>query len=542
MRLSGMKLNQRGGTLVTVLLVIIVFSVLGFALMGNVIGENKRTFTTESNMQARYLAESGLTYFEADFKSFIEDETRTSNYINVSIFHTYFNDYFLGKYLNEGKIVQSEPEKITVKAEWIDRTGIKVTDPSKVDINDIRIKVTSTGTKDSKAETLIGYYQLGVDIEKYTKEIADFEADGLAVDFAKNKGVGLDLLSLLSVELPGYIGDDETFYVVPSHSLIGVSALNDVITVDILSGNRFKMMEENSVIATRQGEFLGIDLFNGMKTGPLSISVLKLKDRNDTNVLIDGSYFTGAKVDLGIIKLDLSEMKYKSINFKKLAVLGNVIIKQDRVADKYQGLLNTYWYNFDSINPRMFTFKDGLYVNKSLVIGSYENGLTGDQQYKGISYLMLRGNMVAMKDLYISDVDLQFGDSDENETNLEQDEKISNIYVYGDATIKNTACIRIKNSNYAFRIFSKGKINIENNVDCNEYNGLFYAEKGINIKTNGKKIKIRGRLIGDVTIDGVPYYDYTGGNLEYPNYPPSAIFQIPLGKTRIIPKGRTFQK
>jgi hypothetical protein len=524
-----MKLNERGSSLVNVLLVIIVFSVLGFALMGNVLSENKRTNTTEANMQARYLAESGLTYFEADFRHFIKNPPKET--IDFQGLPKDLNDFFLNKYLDDGEVVQTEPEKITVMVEWVDKSGIRITNFDKSyikdKINDLRIKVTSIGTIGSNTETLIAYYKPGIDIDKYTARFPDFTVDGLAVDFAKKNALGLELLSLLNVEVIDTKGDDETFYVVPSHSLIGVSALDDLISVNLLEANRFKMMEQNSVIATRQGRLVGVDLnldiFSGMRTAQLKINVLKLRDSYDTNVLIDGSYDQGIKI-LGI---DLTEKKYKDINFKKLAVLGNVIIKQDRVADGSK--------DFDSENLRSFAFQNGLYVNRSLAIGGKETGLKGNQVYKGNGNLGLKGNMLIMDDLYISDTNVLFGAGDNS---LPSHERYSNLYVYGDVTIKETACV---NKGNPVRIFSKGKITIENNggysEQCNEYNGLFYAEKGIEINTKGKKMKIRGRLIGDVKV-----LNNQVGNLEYPNTSPEDIYQIILKNLTLTPLGRTFQK
>ena len=65
--------SERGSTLLQVLLVLTIFTVIGLSLMTTVIGEGKRMDKTESNVQARTLAESGLTYFEADFANAVKD-------------------------------------------------------------------------------------------------------------------------------------------------------------------------------------------------------------------------------------------------------------------------------------------------------------------------------------------------------------------------------------------------------------------------------------------------------------------------------------
>ena len=63
--------DERGGSLIYVLLMILVFSILGMAIMAGTVSESKRTEMTESEMQAQHLALNGLTYFETAFKAYI---------------------------------------------------------------------------------------------------------------------------------------------------------------------------------------------------------------------------------------------------------------------------------------------------------------------------------------------------------------------------------------------------------------------------------------------------------------------------------------
>jgi len=55
--------NERGSTLVLVLIVLLVFSVLGLSLVGNAMSERTRVHTTELDGQARVLAQSGFNLF-----------------------------------------------------------------------------------------------------------------------------------------------------------------------------------------------------------------------------------------------------------------------------------------------------------------------------------------------------------------------------------------------------------------------------------------------------------------------------------------------
>ncbi len=531
-----MKLNQQGGTLVTVLLVILVFSVLGFALMGSVVGENKRTNTTESNMQARYLAESGLTYFEADFKYFISESSRASVLKDFREFPEYLKTQLSKYFAGDGfSVSQIGSEGIKVSAEWVNEAGEIVTNfnSTEIDINNIRLKVISIGKIDSNEESLTGYYKLGIDIDKYTTEFEDFTADGMAIDFANinvaklQLGLGKDIIEIADLDVIKVPGSAERYYRAPNDDLLYVGLLGDLIKLKVPKKEAFKTMETYQVIATRQGQFLGADILSNNQFGTLiSLDVGELQVQTNTNVLIDGQY-TG----LELLGIPLS-VNYKDIDFRKLAVMGNVIIRQDRegaAQDAYKmvKVLGIPLPKYDKEVRRRFSFDEGLYVYKSLVIG-------GKPSSNG-NNLMLRGDMVTKENLFTSDVNIQFGDSDVNQSSLTPEDYTSDFYVHGDATIKASTCIKYKN-NYNFRIFSKGKITIENNKACNEYNGMFYAEKGIEIKTNGEKMKIRGRLIGDVNI-----VDDQIGNLEYPNYGSSDIYKVIVGNTKLIQKGRSFE-
>ncbi|WP_147535417.1 hypothetical protein [Bacillus marasmi] len=483
--------NEKGSSLIQVLLVIIVFSVLGLALMGNVIGENKRTYKTESNMQARYLAESGLTYVEKDFKRFIDNET-DFNSISFHNFKEHLQTNFLSKYPTS--------EGLTVGDPWSDsnQKEIKV----KVALEGVdTIKVTSTGRDSLSTETLVGTYKISQIAEIEHPPFPTPNYDGLAIDFTKKDAVGLDLLSLLGLDLIDPTGSDKSYYNVPADRAIGASVLFDLIGANLLSTQPFKTMEEKEVIATRQGEILGVDLLKGKKATLLTVNVLSFKDEYDTNVVIDGGYTA-----LGLLGIEFND--YRNINFKKLAVIGNVIIKQDK-----KGFL----FGKDFADSRTFTFQEGLHVHKSLIIGGFQG-----EDLK--SKLILNGDMMVMKDLYINYTDLQFGDSITNDK----------IYVQNNAEIKK-ACINkeLTNKN-KFSLLAKGNISLINNNSCSEYKGLFYSDKDIIITTNNQPMTIKGALIGNVKVDYPEKLTYIPDS-QYYGY-------VKLKEIKLVPKGRTFNK
>ncbi|NMD69137.1 hypothetical protein HHO41_02465 [Bacillus sp. DNRA2] len=517
-----MKLNQKGSSLIQVLLVILVFSVLGLSLMGNVIGENKRTYATETNMQTRYLAESGLTYFENNMKSYFEqNKSRT---INAVKFYEYLKDNAIGDFLDQdGFPVQPWSETtqkgITVKAEIVDKNDTEIPDNelNNHQIKDVKLKVTSTGkNKDSEA-TLISYYKFDVDIDEFTVDFPKF-AGGMPLDFSNMDLVGLNLLNLVELDVLNFKESADKTYRIPYDQIFKLNALGPILQLNIGDGDRFHTMETNRVIATRTGTLLGADVLKGKKATLLTVDLLKYKDDKPTNVVIDGG-FEGFKL-LGIP----IGSGYRDINFLKLGVMGNALIQQDKYEWDFNGK--------DRSDMRTFAFVEGLYVNKSLVIGDSKGGAGN---------LQLRGDIQVNEDLIVSKVNLTVGDLDEYEAKLKPEDYYLNQFVSGNATIKSNSCIKTKNYKYSYRLFSHGKITIENNPNCSVYGGLFYAQNGIDIKTNGKPITINGALLGDVTIDGVTLDQYSGNRLIYnhdPNLP--YLYQIPLDTLKYKNLGRKF--
>lgn len=314
-------------------------------------------------------------------------------------------------------------------------------------------------------------------------KIADFTTEGTtAIDFAQKSIVGLNLY-LLNLDLIKFKDNSNKFYRVPDDEVVGLNLLEHVLNFSIGDGDRFETFEKNRIIATSQGSLLGLDFLGSRHDAKVQLNLIKFKENTDTNVLIDGGF-------KAFELLGLQFDGYRNIDFLKFAIMGNAVIQQDR-----DGLDIAK----DTDNLRRFSFKEGLFVNRSLLIGGQRNnGSSGN--VKDYSKLMLRGDMVTKENLEITNVDLTIGDSDTNENKLSSSEKATNIYVHGDANIYDS-CIHLKNNNYNFGVFVKGKLTIENNDNCNEFPGIYYAEGGIDIKTHNKNMTINGGLIGDVNVD-----------------------------------------
>jgi competence protein ComGC len=473
-----MKLNERGSTLVVVLLAILVFSVLGLAVMRNVVGENKRVNSTESDIQRRNLAESGLTYFENSFNEYVS--TTNPSEINIDAF---LNQFKSDPANNDGfvPVDPNKPDEMRIKADWEDRD------------NDL-LKITSKGKSGENYKTLVGYYKISFDMQ-IPKMTMPFFTPGKAIDFSKISVLELGLGNIITADLINLKGDSSTYYTVPNDKVLGVNALGPVLGVNL--GNNFETMEQNRVIAVREGEILKADVLKSQKGSIVSVDVLKYHDTEpETNVIINGSYT--AVSALGLLSLD----GYKDIHFLKLAVMGNTIIQQDSKDLEYR--------LFSTTKPtRLFSFKEGLIVNKSLVIGGSNN----------VSNLELHGNMLVADNLDINNVKLETGDRSFPEA----------MYVFGNVTITNACINTSNNSNRDLRLFTSGKITFQGNTNCTNFNGFFYAEKGIENQMS-KKVTINGGMIG------------TNLTPEKITYNPDSEYLKDVKRTynKLTPKGRSF--
>lgn len=464
--------NEKGGSLIYVLLIIIVFSVLGMALMASTVSESKRTEMTESEMQAQHLALNGLTYFETAFKGYINVKNAKAESIEIERFIEQYQDWTpLGP--------ESKPEEMQIKA----KLSLK---------DENNIEVWSKGTVGNVEKSFKGYYKLNYELEakpgNLIYDIPDFtDREATAINFSNSKVLGLGLGPILDLDLIRSHGTDRKFYRVPDEGVIKLGLLG-LIDFSIGDGERFKTVEEKSVIATRKSGVANVGLLTFKDQELVRIHLLTYTDNNDTNVLINGG-FTPISIAWKLLEYN----DYRNIDFKRLAVTGNCLIQQDRDGS---GVLA----GRDTADSRRFTFREGLYVKRSLIIGGEQEKAGAAKNRSEYSKLMLRGDMVTMENLVITDADVTIGDHPENEAVLTEKDYFTGMYVQGDAEIKN-ACIRAKNDDYDLGIFAKGKITIDNNSACSTFNGLYYAENGIEIKTNGKPMTIQGGLIGKVKVD-----------------------------------------
>lgn len=236
-----------------------------------------------------------------------------------------------------------------------------------------------------------------------------------------------------------------------------------------------------------------MDLLDG---NVLNLDVIPTDTNFDVNVLINGKYQM-YEVLWGILDNPLTRLLlgplinlllgdkvgYQDIDFEKFAVLGNVVIQQDEDDDS---------------NRRHFSFKEGLFVNRTLAIG-------GDKDHR--SNLGLIGDMVAIENLAIANADIYVG---ENSRGLKE----LNIYAHGNIHIKDS-CITLKNDDYKFQIFTTGKIIFEDIWNCGDYPGYIYAEGGAEFIEAGTVINEQGKVFGELASDGksiINNYTYSDGS------------------------------
>lgn len=315
---------------------------------------------------------------------------------------------------------------------------------------------------------ITGHYRINFDLDSASAKISKFPKDGTqTLDVSNISLLDVGLLNVLTLDLLSFPGEDNKYYLLPNDGGIGGDFIRaGLLGLKIITVPTFNKYEDNRYIASRRGSLLGANISlivdDFLKVLNIDLDLLNVEKYEETNILINGytqSFSVlGLVLDIldnlldfllgGLISLKSESEDYSDIVFKKLAVLGNVIIQQDRDG------MNNITSKKDRDNRRKFIFKEGLYVKESLVIGGPQDIAGKPEKYSDFSRLMLRGNMLAEEGVTISYVDLLVGDTDEPSDPFNDEEYMTNIYTEGDVEIKN-ANIEIKeNSDYNFGVFS----------------------------------------------------------------------------------------
>lgn len=506
--------SERGSALVLVLLMTVVFIVLGLALVSQVVTETNLSVSSEEEMQARNLAESGLVYFEEAVREYIQSEEP-----KIDDLESYINSYNADVIGTDGTTEQAKVVQATTSEDFK---------------NDYKFYAESLGRvsgEDGKEVYLTGEFSLGVDygfdFEDKTRVLATFSAGTKGVDVNKS-GVEAGLVGpLLDADVLRLEADDESFYPLPAdHDILhleidlsvannlnklrsipilgpvlvgilevsGLKALVEFVTGgldellrllglnDLLEklatvnlGSQYDTYEKESVIAKQSGSLVDLDVLGSAVT----IDLLTEEIEHPVNVTITGSSPTIELLGKTIIK------NTHHIEFKKLAILGNANIHQDR-----EGKINS-----DNANPRYFSFIEGLFVNKSLLIGKSNTE---------VSRLGLAGEMVAMEDFAMVNTDLTVGAIPGGKYDgRDTPERNMIVYIHGDAYIENS-CIQVQDD-YDFELIVGGKITFVNKTDGCEshpgypgssyYPGTYYAREGIEFITNNEPMVFEGPIL-----------------------------------------------
>lgn len=521
--------NQKGSTLIQVLLIILIFSVLGISLLTNVVGENKRVNQTDSHVQTRNLARDGLTYFETSFKDYV----KKNKPITINELKGFFSSE---KYPDQGWVTIKEKgnEKIQIKVSYPD---IVKNNPDGFQYKDEKVKrnyitVYSKGEDGKSVTDLIGYYRMDFkyDIDTPTVQFAQFEEGTKAIDFAVGNLLGLEIIGgLVGLDALDFIfwHGDEGYYPVPDDGILDIDLLGNVLEVNLLGLTldllknlinglsfgaldlevpRFWTMENEPVVAVRDAKAVGLDVLKIGNFNLLSLNILELPTEKNANVLINGQYanveipFVSSALDklLGYLLPNLIQLDggYQDIHFKKMSVVGNVIIQQDKNDCKDRFLQKC------KQNTRNFTFNNGLFATQSIVVGGerikYNIPALDTAFGNNENNLKLAGDMVALRDFMIDNAKVEFVSYEDKKKKVKLTG--STIYAHQNAVIRKS-CIQSDSS--MLRMFVKEQLKIENNPECSSYNGLFYAENGIELTIpKGQTMIINGEVIGDITIIG----------------------------------------
>ncbi len=203
---------------------------------------------------------------------------------------------------------------------------------------------------------------------------------------------------------------------------------------------------------------------------------------------------------------------YDDINFRKLAVLGNVLIEKNSA---------------DTDIERIFSFNNGLYVGKILNIGSFINDAPLPK--KNYSKLVLdgdfdqdrNGGMFTAAGLNINNAEID----------INSDVFAYNEKIIPESTIKN-ACINQTDNRY-FRMLTNGKLSIYSNSECNILEGLFFSKDHPVTIYADEDMTIEGGVLGKVNIVGKGEV-----TIKFDN---KYLDTLEVTNAKLIPLGRTFE-
>ena len=315
--------NEKGSTLIQVLLVILIFSVLGISLIVNVVGENKRVNKTDDNVQSRNLVRDGLTYFEADFNKTVH---ANAGFIDIYKFLYVPDDE--GQAFSTGKVVKIDNEDILIKTEIVPPDFKQPASDAFI----IKVTIQIINSKKYEEESLHGYYTVDFDVDFKTAavtlgDLSNAEELDVSKALVNLKNLSLNKLGLgalighlnleqtISLSLLPY-GSYQDFYPLPDDKLLdGLVGTGGIDLLNIInlkgSANTFNHLKNMEAVAVRNTsliradvdtnnlELLGLidfvaDIGIDLQELYLNLSLIDLQNINNTfkptNVMINGGF------------------------------------------------------------------------------------------------------------------------------------------------------------------------------------------------------------------------------------------------------------
>jgi uncharacterized protein YsxB (DUF464 family) len=502
-------LNEKGNTLIIVLMMVLIFTVSGLSLLTTTMNGFKRTAISEADIQATELAEKGIDFLTG----YLETETKPLVNLPVSEFEKEL-DRILQEYSEEVTLDAPENQELKVKI-YGKRPLFPDTDNltnemklySKAEVNErTKVVITTIHLGAQKVpdalKYAVGSYNPCKNEAKCHKKQDDgnmFLHGGVAIQgdvyfeqhmVTKDTGVvtySNNKYEWIPSDLPSIEGENGSrAKLIISGELYKLNSskhsYNNNINQTSFNGEGYQEISANNVSSA----FTAYHEVNKQY-----VPILEKRSTNFAPIDIEGekdNYYFDSSASFPTTALPVSDWVGDLGNFNIMHISKNPVLLDRSVEMNRLNLIlgnnDTLYLKNDESTPKSFRFHEGAYIGGDLTIGNrfeYRNNSDLYQKFE------IDGPLYVDGDLEIIGANVKFN---------------STVYVTGKTTIRFSRIEGLENdgTETSLVIFGKDAIEISNmNVYGDEPNiirGFFYSEELMEIFGVASNIEIQGGVFG----------------------------------------------
>lgn len=502
-------LNEKGNTLIIVLMMVLIFTVAGLSLLTTTMNGAKRTAVREADIQATELAEKGIDYLTA----YLKTETKPLVDLSVEEFKDEL-DLILDTYSAEVPLDAPENQELKVRI-----YGVRSLFPGTDDLTH-EMTLYSQATVKNSTRTILSTVRLGaqkvpetlkyvmgsynpcMNEKKCHKKQDDgnlFLHGGVAIQgdlyveqhmVTKDTGVVTDSNNKhqwIPSDLPSIEGENGSrAKLIISGELYKLNSskhsYNNNINQTSFNGEGYQEISANNVSSA----FTAYHEVNKQY-----VPILEKRSTNFAPIDIEGekdNYYFDSSASFPTTALPVSDWVGDLGNFNIMHSSKNHVLLDRSVEMNRLNLMlrnnDTLYLLNDESTPKTFRFHEGAYIGGDLTIGNRSEYRNNSDLYQELE---IDGPLYVDGDLEIIGANVKFN---------------STVYVTGKTTIRYSMIEGMQDdgTESSLVIFGKDTIEISNmNVYSDEPNiirGFFYSEELMEIFGVASNIEIQGGIFG----------------------------------------------